>query len=347
MLSVLKNLYKSVKVKYKVSQVLKRDNLYKNSLEKSKLIIFGPWLGEVGSELQYWIPFIRKIRKELFPNNSVVVISRGGVESWYQDITSEYIELFHYINKSEYLNLRKSVIRHAGLEKQLVMVSQEKKLISKIIKENNLEKYFLIHPSTMWREILPWVEGKTSFKNILSILSFQKIEVSAKYQDLVDKFNLPDQYFALKFYESSLFPKSRENMLFIKSLIKGLAEKAYLVMMDNDQIDNHCAFSFDFHQRLISIKNQLKPELNLGIQTEIIRRSIGFIGTNGGFSLLPAFVGRPSLNFYSACISKFMPTHFQHEMITRKIFDHFGVDPYTVISTNSWRYCLNLLNRNI
>lgn len=348
MLPIFINLYKSIRIKRRISKVIKRDDLHNNeTLAKSQLIIFGPWLGEVGSELQYWIPYIRKIKQELFPGKRVIVISRGGVESWYKDITEEYIELFHYLTIGEYSKLRNTIVRDAGLEKQLILVSQEKRLIDDIINKNKLKNYFLIHPSTMWKEILSWTEGKTIFQDVLSMLYFKNIERSDKYKNIVDKFNLPHKYLAMKFYESRLFPKTKDNIFFIKHLIEVLTKKVYVVVLNNSQVDNHSSFSCHSNKRVISINNQLKPEINLGIQTEIIRRSSGFLGTNGGFSILPAFVGKPSLNFYSTPLSKFMPTYFQHEMMAKKIFDDFGIDLYTVMSTDSWRYCLNLINGSI
>jgi len=347
MLPIFINLYKSIKVKHRISRVINRDRLNNETLAKSKLVIFGPWLGEVGSELQYWIPFIRRIRQELFPDKRVIAISRGGVESWYKDITEEYIELFHYLSINEYIRLREVIVQNAGLEKQLIMVSQEKSLINKITEENRLDDYYIIHPSTMWKEVLPWAEGKAFINNILSMFSFKKFEISEKYKNIVDKFNLPRKYLAVKFYESRLFPRTQKNILFIKNLINLLTKKVYLVNLNNSKIDNHSSFSFDFNNQIVSITDQLKSEINLGVQTEIIRRSSGFLGTNGGFSVLPAFVGKPSLNFYSTTLSKFMPTYFQHEIMAKKIFDDFGIDSYTVMSTDSWRYCFNLINESI
>src|SRR5687767_8551319 len=47
-------------------------------------IVVGPWTGEVGFELLYWIPFVRWACAEFgIDPRRLLVISRGGVGSWY------------------------------------------------------------------------------------------------------------------------------------------------------------------------------------------------------------------------------------------------------------------------
>jgi hypothetical protein len=47
-------------------------------------ILVGPWTGEVGFELLYWIPFVRWVCQEYAVDPSrLLVLSRGGVSSWY------------------------------------------------------------------------------------------------------------------------------------------------------------------------------------------------------------------------------------------------------------------------
>ncbi|OGG15938.1 hypothetical protein A3D78_01175 [Candidatus Gottesmanbacteria bacterium RIFCSPHIGHO2_02_FULL_39_14] len=337
---VLFNLYKSLKIKYKLRRVIDKNNLSNHKAAGTKLIIFGPWLGEVGSELQYWIPFIRKIKRQLYPDARIIVISRGGVESWYQDITKDYIELFDHLTVPQYTKLRNSVVKVTGLEKQLIMSPAEKKLIKYILEKKNCPDCLLIHPSSMWKEILPWAEGKISLNDVLSLLSFNKIPVLEKYKNLTDKLNLPKTFFVMKFYESSLFPKTENNILFIKNLTNYLTQKSNVVNMNNSSVDNHLPIKFSPGKKIISVSN-LTPDINLGVQTEIIRRSIGFFGTNGGFDILPAFVGKSSLSFYSTPLTRFMPAYFQHEMIARKLYEYLGVNSYSIMSTDSWRSFFN------
>ena len=46
-------------------------------------LIVGPWTGEVGYELLYWIPFVRwALTACRVSPERVIVVSRGGTASW-------------------------------------------------------------------------------------------------------------------------------------------------------------------------------------------------------------------------------------------------------------------------
>src|SRR5258705_3053991 len=47
-------------------------------------VIVGPWTGEIGFELLYWVPFVRWAAEKFgIPPERVTVVSRGGTQSWY------------------------------------------------------------------------------------------------------------------------------------------------------------------------------------------------------------------------------------------------------------------------
>ena len=66
-------------------------------------IVVGPWTGEVGFELLYWIPFVRCARAQfdLDPEREVVV-SRGGVASWYGAGADRYADIFSVLSPDEF-----------------------------------------------------------------------------------------------------------------------------------------------------------------------------------------------------------------------------------------------------
>src|SRR5262247_4413537 len=58
-------------------------------------IVAGPWLGEVGFELLYWVPFLRWCAERLtIDPERFVVVSRGGTENWYRPFASRYADVF-------------------------------------------------------------------------------------------------------------------------------------------------------------------------------------------------------------------------------------------------------------
>ena len=56
-------------------------------------VIVGPWTGEVGFELIYWMPFVRWVAAARigFRPSGCWVVSRGGTRSWYGDVAARYV----------------------------------------------------------------------------------------------------------------------------------------------------------------------------------------------------------------------------------------------------------------
>ena len=61
-------------------------------------IVVGPWCGEVGFELLYWIPFVQwLVERARIDGQRLVVVTRGGASVWYRGLTSRSVEIFDLI----------------------------------------------------------------------------------------------------------------------------------------------------------------------------------------------------------------------------------------------------------
>src|SRR4029434_3105503 len=65
-------------------------------------VLVGPWTGEVGFELLYWIPFLGWCAPQGPGGRRMVVVSRGGTASWYRHLTSRYIDILDLISPDEF-----------------------------------------------------------------------------------------------------------------------------------------------------------------------------------------------------------------------------------------------------
>ena len=62
--------------------------------QSDRPVVLGPWVGDVGAELLYWIPFLAWARHTgAIDPDRLVVVSRGGTASWYRHLTSRYVDL--------------------------------------------------------------------------------------------------------------------------------------------------------------------------------------------------------------------------------------------------------------
>ena len=56
-------------------------------------VVVGPWLGEVGFEVLYWIPFLHWLFEQHGSRPPhVTVVSRGGAAPWYEGLGGRYVE---------------------------------------------------------------------------------------------------------------------------------------------------------------------------------------------------------------------------------------------------------------
>jgi len=58
------------------------------------LVIAGPWLGDVGDEVLYWVPFLHRVADRYgVPPERLVAVSRGGAEALYDGLAARYVDL--------------------------------------------------------------------------------------------------------------------------------------------------------------------------------------------------------------------------------------------------------------
>src|ERR687887_431084 len=57
-------------------------------------VLLGPWLGEIGYELEYWIPFMRReLRRHRIAAEQATVMTRGGAALWYRDFAAHALDV--------------------------------------------------------------------------------------------------------------------------------------------------------------------------------------------------------------------------------------------------------------
>src|SRR5207249_3874887 len=71
---------------------------------EGRRLLVGPFIGEVGFELLYWIPVARRILAEhgVGPER-VTVLTRGGAGAWYGDFAGRSVEILDLVPPDRYL----------------------------------------------------------------------------------------------------------------------------------------------------------------------------------------------------------------------------------------------------
>jgi hypothetical protein len=279
-------------------------------------IVAGPWLGEVGFELLYWVPFLRwfAARFHVAPER-LLVVSRGGTAAWYRPFAANYREIFDYLTPEEFRRRHDERLHANGEQKQTQVLAFERQLQRELTQD--VENRSMLHPSTMyglfnpfwWRHVdEQWVHAHASYARLDSTPPAGVRPPAHPYT-------------AVKFYFNDCFPATDANRAFVRKTLLELTARGPVVSLATGlRIDDHDG---DAHRipGVEPLPADLHPRDNLGVQSAIVAGARAFVGTYGGFSYLAPFCGVPTTAYYAN--DGFSPRHLS---MARSAFTALGVE---------------------
>lgn len=257
-------------------------------------IIVGPWLSEVGYEVLYWIPFLRWfVDYYRVDPVRVIAVSRGGVSGWYDGIAERYVELLDLYSPAEFAARNRA--RQNGDQKQRSLSAFDEEIVSTVRARLGLGEVSICHPSTMVRLLRQFWLGNESLDYAMSYLRFAPMTSPA----VVPLPPLPEDFVAMKFYTArSLGGHAHHNHL-LRAVVETIARRHPVVLLDTEMaLDEHEDFLFTGVPGVTSVAGCMRPENNLAVQTEIIRRARRFVGTCGSVAWLAPMLGTDTLAVY-------------------------------------------------
>jgi len=273
-------------------------------IARSRLpVIVGPWTGEVGFELLYWIPFLQWVR-ETFPIDParMIVISRGGVASWYGDVASGYEDIFTGETPEAFRAATET------RKKQQRIGAFDRRVVQRVMRARGIRQAHLLHPSLMYGLFNSFWRYAVTVKRLEEFTRFRRLPAATAREAeilhvpgvLDGRAALPERYVAVRFYFSECFPDTPDNRAFAAQVVDGLATRGDVVLLNSDLIvDDHRDFGFERASRVHALSPHMKPEDNLALQTAAIVGATAFVGTYGGYSYLAPLCGVSSVAFYS------------------------------------------------
>jgi hypothetical protein len=280
-------------------------------------IIAGPWLGEVGFELLYWVPFLRWFADRFdVPPERLIVVSRGGTSSWYRPFASRYCDVFEQVTPDAFRGQHDARVRDLGEQKQTRLTEFDRELIDAATRKANVSDSSLLHPSRMYEVLNPYWWGHLSSGWVHQHTRYARLSAPDRITDI----DTPERYVAVKFYFNDCFPANAQNRAFVRDVLRTLAGRGPVVALSTGlNIDDHGGVRLDeFGVR--HLPEGIDPARNLHVQSAVVSRAQAFVGTYGGFSYMAPFYGVRSLAFYSD------PAGFsqKHLHMARSAFDTIG-----------------------
>jgi hypothetical protein len=266
-------------------------------------ILAGPFVGEIGYELEYWIPFLRReLRRHGVPREQVTVVSRGGAGLWYGDVAEHSLDVLELLSPGEYLPLLERRRARARDAKQLRVEQLDRRLVA--LAQERLGPVTVVHPSLMFERLRGlWYRG-TPLDELWPRLELRPLDVGPGRVP-----GLPDRYVAVKLYFNECLPESAGAEGFFRAAVERLAERTDVVLLSTGLlVDDHREWATS-RARVHPIEHLLRPEDNLAVQTRIIAGARGLVATYGGFSYLAPFLGVPALTFLE--VDQTVPVHLE------------------------------------
>ena len=259
-------------------------------------VVVGPWLGEVGFEVLYWIPFLHWLfeRHGIDPAQATVV-SRGGVEPWYHGLCGRYVEIFDSLTPERFRRATLELwAQTGGLQKQVQVRPWDEEVLDETVGDDWREQA-LLHPQLMYR----------LFRNVWqAALPMRDFLDRAAHRPWVapdpGAIDLPSEFAAVRFYFRDSFPDTPANRALVARVIDRLAERAPVVLLNTGVVvDEHEDAEPADDPRVLRPLAGVDPARNLAVQSAVVARARLFAGTYGGLAHLAPFYGVPTLGFAS------------------------------------------------
>jgi hypothetical protein len=256
-------------------------------------VLVGPWSGEVGFELLYWIPFVTwALERAAVAPHRILVASRGGAAPWYAHLGGQYLDVLSVVSLDEF---------QAGTpieqRKQRAVRSFDRLVTKRLVRAARLRHAHVLHPGLMYRLFNPFWKQQMTVHRVENFTAYRPMprpdlpEVSRR---------LPREYVAVRFYFSSSFPDTPSNRAFVDSTVRHLTETTDVVLLNTAfAVDDHRDYVPGRRSRIHTVDDLMTPERNLDVQTAVIAGARAFVGTYGGYAYLAPLCGVSALAFYS------------------------------------------------
>ena len=262
----------------------------------SGLILVGPWLDDVASELLYWIPFVRwAVRTYRLSLDRLVVVSRGNAREWYGPLASRYVNARDLFSASEYADwVQRTIPQREQNPKQSVVYPFDQEILQRAASTMALSDHQVLHPLSFFR-VLRRLQGDRQIGRVREVLDHERLTTTQR-TELSGR--LPGEYVVASLECTKFLPNSPKNREFVGKLVEGLAQDHDVVIVDSDASTRPPIEPPVCFERVHTLSSLTAAE-DLGNQTQVMAGAKAFVGGYGDLALLASFCGIPAFGFRS------------------------------------------------
>jgi hypothetical protein len=271
-------------------------------------IIVGPWLGEVGYEVLYWVPFLRWFQDHHgISRDRLIAVSRGGMEAAYAPCAAGYVDLFDLMSPQTLAegNAKRRVEHEGGGQKQSSGSRFDDDLLAAVRARVGVAQSGVCHPSLMFELFRQVWHGNLPFDRLWRRTRFQAVPrmtvALGERPDSLTPLRLPDDFIAVKVYEGPALRFSEATREAVHHVVASAAREAPVVLLETEiGVDEHRDLDLATIPGVMSLRDAMRPRTNLGLQMDVIAQARFFLGTCGGLAWLAPFLGVPTVALYDS-----------------------------------------------
>jgi hypothetical protein len=272
---------------------------YLQRLKHSDAPIFvGPWLGEIGFEVLYWIPFLRRLSKQTGIDLArFIPITRGGAGAWYGTPTG--VEIYGMRTPQQIRIELRTKAAKTGMLKQTTVTPFERQILRDAADSLKIQRYHVLHPAWMYTRLAPywtmdrgltWLDTQTQFQTIAA-------------PEVAPTVPLPNDFVAVRFYSRATFT-GKETYSFVQACVETIQRDIPVIILDSDlPLDDHMDMTLGCptDAKVTHLRDYLPitPENNLFVMSAVLAKARGFVGTYGGFAQLALRLNVPSVSYFT------------------------------------------------
>ena len=260
-------------------------------------IIVGPWLAEVGYEVFYWIPFLRwLVDAHGLARERVIAVSRGGLETMYDELAGRYVDIFDLMTPSELAaaNAERQAQSEGGGRKQTGTSALEADLVARVKGHLSVPDARVCQPAFLFRMFRNVWHGNLPVDVFATHTRYVTRQLDAPAIP-----GMPDDFIAVKLYAGPALTTAVPTRSAARALVEQAAQVAPVVLLETELgIDEHRDFDLRGLANVTSAGALMQPRTNLGVQLSLIARSRFFLGTCGGLAWVAPFLGVPTVAVY-------------------------------------------------
>jgi hypothetical protein len=321
-----------------------RWRLFARSLSRStKPILCGPWRSEFGFEILYWMPFLAKFAHDYgISRERLVYLGRGGSAHLFESAGRG--DILEHMTLPQLRALSVQASQQTGSVKQQTVEPWERSVCDLAMNSVGLPEYHVLSPQWMYRLCAPFWEGRESL-SFLDRYLLHQVKMPAPAIPKALEAKLPESFIAMRWYSRPTWPLKEPLVLWTRKLVEAVSQHTPVILIDSGfQTDDHGDINLGSIPNVVRL-SELQPMLptnSLHMQSAVIARADGYVGTYGGMAQGAMRWGIPTLALYET----FGQTSPMHLHLTQSLSLQSGT-PFVATYPQSLDVLLPLLQRKV